>query len=357
MPPPTLLRVAAAAIILGVAVLRRDGQLYASALIVTSPSCRIGWQHHVRNQAAIRTVLYASPGDDDAENDGESLQDSESGDGALDLDQQKIVLENMLKSSSDNADETLDKGRSILTTSRKQRLEREIQLLKMLDPEHPGWEPGNASGDLDLQNQEFVMSELWKLWYGERGPLNEKKLHDIEAMLADSSLWVKAENAYLTLIREHCSTDGSIDNLDLSNWVEPANRLATLLYLMGRLKESKQWCERILLAKPWHLGALSGVVMVCMKMGDRSGIMKYSVMGMPNLSDQMRDARKDWVQKNVELAEKNLSRLEKMNMEAYGDPDTIVVDSIDKDSTDENTATETDQLTGDDMGGEDTAWQ
>ena len=60
--------------------------------------------------------------------------------------------------------------------------------------------------------------------------------------------------------------------------------------------------------------------MVCMKMGDRD-ILKYSMMGLPNLTPQMRDARKDWVKKNVDLAEKHLQKLEELNKESYGETD------------------------------------
>ena len=142
-----------------------------------------------------------------------------------------------------------------------------------------------------------------------------------------------------------------MDNLNLSNWVEPANRLATLLYLMGRLKESKKWCEQILSVKPWHIGALSGVVMVCMKMGDKEGILKYSVMGMPNLSPQMRNARKEWVDQNVQLAENNLQRLEQLNREAYGQPDEDNTNyNIDRDN-------QSDVAPSDEPENEDSAWQ
>mmetsp|Transcript_20908 Transcript_20908/g.45335 ORF Transcript_20908/g.45335 Transcript_20908/m.45335 type:complete len:298 (-) Transcript_20908:614-1507(-) len=258
----------------------------ASALIA-APRPSSSRQHPRFNSLfSIRpiSVLHATPNDDDTEKES---SDSQSDDGAMNLDQQKLALENMLKDGSGRTDAKPNKNPSILTTSRKQRLEREIQLLKQLDPEHPE----HNIEFTDVQNQEFVVTELWSLWYGERGPLNERFLLEAEESLGDVSQWPRAEQKYLSMIREHCSTDGSMDNLNLSNWVEPANRLATLLFLMGRLKESKQWCEQILSVKPWHMGALSGVVMVCIKMGDKEGVLKYSLMGMPNLSLQMRNDR------------------------------------------------------------------
>ena len=104
------------------------------------PSGRSSWQQRRINRfshsaRALRlrpiSVLYATPNDDDAKKDS---SDSQS-DGDMDLDQRKLALENMLKlkNNSDETDATtMNKSRSILTTSRKKRLEREIQLHKML---------------------------------------------------------------------------------------------------------------------------------------------------------------------------------------------------------------------------------
>ena len=278
------------------------GGHFISGLIVNHSVRR--HQYRRTNNIKRISVCNASPKEDE-----EDISNDES------IDQQKLALENMLNKSG-GTDATTNKNSAILTSSRKQRLLREIELIKQLDPEHPE----NNIEYSDVQNQELVVSQLWALWYGERGPLNEMKLREVEDTLVDPNQWPDAEKKYLELIKDHCSTDGSMDNLNLSNWVEPANRLATLLFLMGRFSESKEWCDQILKCKPWHIGALSGVVMVCMKMGDRD-IIKYSLMGLPNLTPQLRDARKDWVKKNVDLAEKHLRKLEDMNKESYGDPD------------------------------------
>ena len=197
------------------------------------------------------------------------------------------------------------------------RLEREIELIKQLDPEHLD----NNREYSDSQNQELVIQELWSLWYGERGRANEIELRKIEDTTVEQNQWPEAERRYLELIRKHCSIDGTMDNLELTNWVEPANRLATLLFMMGRLKESRKWCKRILNVKPWHIGALSGIAIVCMQMGDGEGVIKYSLMGLPNLSPEMRKQRKEWIENNVYIAEKQLLRLEELSRESYGEPD------------------------------------
>ena len=262
-----------------------------------------------RGDTRYQTILYTIPNDNDAE---EEITSDES---PIDFDQQKIALEGLLKNSS-NTDTTMKNKSNILTSSRKMRLEREIELIQQLDPEHPD----NNEGYSDSQNQELVVQQLWSLWYGERGRANEVELRKIEDTTVEQSQWPEAESRYLELIRKHCSVDGTMDNLELSNWVEPANRLATLLFLMGRLKESKQWCKRILNVKPWHIGALSGIAIVCMQMGDGEGVIKYSLMGLPNLN--LRKQRKEWIENNVYIAEKQLLRLEELSRESYGEPDT-----------------------------------
>jgi len=262
-----------------------------------------------------QTILYTIPNDNDADD-----EEITSDDNSIDIDQQKIALEGMLKNSGgeSNTDGTITKNASnILTSSRKMRLQREIELIKQLDPEHPD----NNREYSDSQNQELVIQELWSLWYGERGRANEIELRKIEDTTVEQSQWPEAERRYLELIRKHCSIDGTMDNLELTNWVEPANRLATLLFMMGRLKESKKWCKRILNVKPWHIGALSGIAIVCMQMGDGEGVIKYSLMGLPNLSPEMRKQRKEWIENNVYIAEKQLLRLEELSRESYGEPD------------------------------------
>lgn len=196
----------------------------------------------------------------------------------------------------------------ILTDSRRKMLQREIELLSQLDPDYLY---STSNPDAVESN---IISELWSIWYGERGASSESSLRAIEDILVASGAasWPKAEKEYLKLIEENC---GGIvmDQMNLAIWVEPANRLATLLYIMGRLDESKKWCECILSAKPWHIGALSGVVMVCAQLNDELGIIKWAQQGLPRLSMDAVPARKAWVERNVAVAKQKLSEMEAMS--------------------------------------------
>ena len=200
----------------------------------------------------------------------------------------------------------------LISTSKRQRnLEREIELLWRLHPDNLLEESNPDSAEND------IIAEFWSIWYGECGASNEKVLRAFEEELisGDPSSWNEAEVEYLALIEKHCGNcdaegNGDDDQLDLSLWIEPANRLATLLYMMGRNEESKMWCERILDAKPWHIGALSGIILVCLQLNDQEGVRKWASKGMPKLSKETYASRREWVETNVAFAEVKLSELE-----------------------------------------------
>lgn len=207
-----------------------------------------------------------------------------------------------------------DKSNEILiaTSKRRRNLEREIELLSQLHPDHLLEESNPDSAENN------IIAEFWSIWYGECGASNEKVLRAFEEELVGGgpSSWPDAEIEYLALIEENCGGgdgEGNGEDLDLSLWIEPANRLATLLYMMGRFEESKMWCERILEAKPWHIGALSGIIMLCAKLNDEEGIRKWASQAMPRMSEKTLAARKEWVERNVALAEEKLYQLEEMS--------------------------------------------
>ena len=58
---------------------------------------------------------------------------------------------------------------------------------------------------------------------------------------------------------------------------------------------------------------LGGVVMVCVQLNDEESAQKYIMKGLPNLSTEMRDARKAWVERNVETATEQLLHLQSSN--------------------------------------------
>mmetsp|Transcript_1716 Transcript_1716/g.3130 ORF Transcript_1716/g.3130 Transcript_1716/m.3130 type:complete len:385 (+) Transcript_1716:312-1466(+) len=145
-----------------------------------------------------------------------------------------------------------------LTTVLHERRLKEIELIK------------------DLAYSNKSMDELWRLWITERGPEAAALLLRAEKLISIES-WSEAESIILTLIEEHGIY-----------WAEPVNRLATLYYMLGRYVESKALCELVLEIKPWHFGALSGIVMVCTAMNDASGARFWAENRLPPLAGERR---------------------------------------------------------------------
>ena len=72
----------------------------------------------------------------------------------------------------------------------------------------------------------------------ECGRANEKKLRDAELLAQSRNTWAQAEDQF----RDLCQNN--------PNWVEPRNRLATLLFLKGQVEDSRVLCEDVLRKKP-----------------------------------------------------------------------------------------------------------
>lgn len=182
----------------------------------------------------------------------------------------------------------------LLTAISKERRVAELQLLSR------------------LHDSDEAMDELWSLWFSERGPYAADELHDIEDLTAEGPRgWGEAEERLRDLIGEHGVY-----------FVEPVNRLATLLFLQGRLEESKELCATVLQVKPWHFGALSGIVMVCAGLGDPSSARQWAARRLPPIQPTGTNKRRhEWVARAVNDATKSLLEAEKRVKKAFGEPD------------------------------------
>ena len=90
-----------------------------------------------------------------------------------------------------------------------------------------------------------------------------------------------------------------------TNWAEPINRLATLKYMRGEYEESKELCEVVLQIKPWHFGALRGIVLVCTALKDVGNARYWSEKCCPTLIssfDSSVDKRFAWVKGAIQDA-------------------------------------------------------
>jgi exonuclease VII small subunit len=182
-----------------------------------------------------------------------------------------------------------------LTAIGKERFEMEIQLLK------------------SLVDSDDAVPELWTLWYHSRGPNAARALEVTDSLTAQGpEFWNEAEQKLQQLVAEEGVA-----------FVEAVNRLATLHFLQGRYPESKQLCEVVLAVKPWHLGALSGIVVVCKGLKDTPGMMAWASQRMPPLQVKgdennrlaekqilQMPTRKEWVDGMVAQAQTRLEQAE-----------------------------------------------
>lgn len=183
-----------------------------------------------------------------------------------------------------------------LTAIAKERRVAEIQLLAQLVDEDEG------------------LDDLWSLWFSERGPQAARELRDIEELTAEGPRsWREAEERLRDLIDEHGVY-----------FVEPVNRLATLLFLQGRLEESRALCEIVLTIKPWHFGASSGIVMVLAGLGDTTSARTWAARRLPPIQPTGSNKRRQqWVERAVDDATNALFDAERRLKRSFGKPDEV----------------------------------
>jgi tetratricopeptide (TPR) repeat protein len=182
-----------------------------------------------------------------------------------------------------------------LTTIERARRHAEIELLEKID----------SHGD------EFL-SEIWSLWFSERGPQAEKLLYKADSLIKEGPPgWGEAEVILLHLVDEY----GLF-------FFEPINRLATLYYLQGKLEEAEILCKTALAVKPWHFGALSTIVRVYADLGDSENAKQWAAHRLPSLGSNVPSKRRHrWVERAVQASQKALADAEHRIVESFGESD------------------------------------
>lgn len=179
-----------------------------------------------------------------------------------------------------------------LTTAERDRRMAELKMLEQL-----------ASSDEATQ-------DLFHLWSSERGRGAQERLWHTEEMLEAGQV-IAAENMIMKLIEDY----------GILPWVEPLNRLATVYFRQGKFEESYQLCACVLHLKPWHVGALEGIVAASMRIGDRDKARSWAEKGLPKLiastsfppfatTGPANPKRAEWVHDAIQQAQEALSHLE-----------------------------------------------
>mmetsp|Transcript_1924 Transcript_1924/g.2954 ORF Transcript_1924/g.2954 Transcript_1924/m.2954 type:complete len:330 (-) Transcript_1924:56-1045(-) len=292
----------------------RESSAFISSLL--SPS-QLFFQLELRRDGRENTPLFASPSDDYIQDDNnDSNFDVEAAKKQLELllvddgksddssvpSTEKDFLESLLSSKNKDVDKFYLPPPPPLSAIERDRRDAEIQLLKLL-----------GQGD-------EASADLWNLWYSERGVSAKTKLETTDSLMGDPEKWKECEQILKELVDEYGIY-----------WVEPLNRLATLYFIQNKFDESYKCCLIILQIKPWHFGALSGIVQVCIGRGDRNGARAWAEKRLPNIvagssfppfEGAENPRRQQWVDEQVGKAEKLLRKAERATKKSFGEPDS-----------------------------------
>jgi tetratricopeptide (TPR) repeat protein len=185
------------------------------------------------------------------------------------------------------------------TSIERERRLSEIKLLKNL---------------LDADKNDDAVTDLWSLWFSERGSKAESMLQEADELMSSGN--VRSQLTAEKLLRSLIEDYGVY-------FSEPLNRLATLYYQQGRLEEALALNKIVLTVKPWHFGALSHIVMVYEAMGDSMNARAWARFRLPAFSRVGSNKRREnWVERAVMDASRLYEQGEMSNAMTFGEPDS-----------------------------------
>jgi len=172
-----------------------------------------------------------------------------------------------------------------------------------------------------LKEDDTPVPQLWDLWYSQRGGEALGRLRQADQLMADPTSWQDCEDSLKLLVMEYSIY-----------FVEPLNRLATLYYLQGRMEASYHLCRLIVMhLKPWHFGALAGIVQVCLALGNRDEARYWATKRLPTAAANTgappfdggpaNPRRLAWVKDMVDTAKQMMKEAEKTTQLQFGTPD------------------------------------
>ncbi len=264
------------------------------------------------------------------------------GDTSFDVESSRRQLENMFSNTSGKADASRNSGENEENNNSEEDIPK-LSFSKILSDYEKGVDfsldsfpqpPPLSSIERDrrlgeiklmecLAESDDAVSELWNHWYSERGSSAKSRLEKLGELITDPRDWIECEKGLIQMVDEYGIY-----------FVEPVNLLATLYFLMGKLKVSYKLCEIILTLKPYHIGALSGIVQVSLGLNDVEATREWAAKRMPRASttdlDAIEDAlqvdnpkRIDWVENAVAIANDLLDQADKRTQEDFfGKPET-----------------------------------
>lgn len=95
-----------------------------------------------------------------------------------------------------------------------------------------------------------------------------------------------------------------------------------MYYVQGRLEEALTLNKTVLSIKPWHIGALSHIVMVYAAIGDPFSARQWAALRLPSFASSGSNRKRSrWVERAVVDATILLHQGEKNNALSFGIPD------------------------------------
>ena len=125
----------------------------------------------------------------------------------------------------------------------------------------------NLKSSISIEEASFFEIQIWNIWMEHQNPkVQNSLLMGIEAM-------------------KHHEFENALDHFSVLVKIEPEfaegwNKRATVLYLMGRFKESEKDVLRALKLEPRHFGALSGYGLIRMSYEDWQGAIELLEAGL-----------------------------------------------------------------------------
>jgi len=106
----------------------------------------------------------------------------------------------------------------------------------------------------DPERRALATQALWKMWYQEAGESGEKEIH-IGVALMESDNLLLAENHFLKMTET------------FPGFAEAQNKLATVLYMLGKYHEAIICCRKVTTINPNHFGAWNGMGLCQFQLG------------------------------------------------------------------------------------------
>ena len=114
----------------------------------------------------------------------------------------------------------------------------------------------NLAAAKTLEQAQPIISDLWEIWISSHGDESEKVLMEQGVLAMEKGNLEHAEKLFGDLINQN------------PTFTEAWNKRATVRYMMSKFEESRNDVFKVLEQEPRHFGAISGLGMINLRLGD-----------------------------------------------------------------------------------------